>query len=327
MKILQQKQQVFSSIDQHFQSGIPFLFVVNFDARLGIIQTLHDANPSEILFDFNGITNSPPNSAKNHPPDLNARPENFQVYLSKFNRIQKEIHKGNTYLLNLTCKTPLNEDINLKSLFLAASAPYKLWIKDLFTVFSPESFIRIEGDRISTFPMKGTRIKEGEESRESLLSDSKETAEHATITDLLRNDLGRVCEKVEVKRYRYIDEIRTHGKTLLQVSSEISGILLPEFRNHPGSLLEKILPAGSVTGAPKDKTVEIIKDVEGFDRGWFTGIMGISDGKKTDTGVMIRFVENDNEKLFFKSGGGITFQSKAHDEYNEMIQKIYVPIP
>lgn len=327
MEILHQDQQVFSSIDQHYLRGKPFLFAINFDATLGIIQNLQNADPSIILYDFNGTSNSTRNTKRILPPDLNARPESFPVYLKRFKRVQEQIKKGNTYLLNLTCKTPLDSTTDLKTLFLASSAPYKLWIKDLFTVFSPESFVRTEGDRISTFPMKGTRVKENDQSREFLLSDSKEAAEHATITDLLRNDLGRVCEKVEVKRYRYTEEIRTPVKTLLQVSSEISGILLPEFINRPGSLLEKILPAGSVTGAPKTKTVEIIKNVENFERGWFTGIMGICDGKKMDTGVMIRFVEKENGKLFFKSGGGITFLSNARDEYDEMIQKIYVPLP
>jgi para-aminobenzoate synthetase component 1 len=86
------------------------------------------------------------------------------------------------------------------------------------------------------------------------------------------------------------------------------------------------LPAGSISGAPKKKTVEIIKDAEGYERGYFTGIFGIFDGKDLDSSVMIRFIESIDSKLCYKSGGGITFMSKPELEYQEMIDKVYVPI-
>ena len=88
----------------------------------------------------------------------------------------------------------------------------------------------------------------------------------------------------------------------------------------------KLLPAGSVTGAPKQKTVEIIKEVENYNRGFYTGIAGIYDGLSLKSYVMIRFIEKDNDKLYFKSGGGITSKSDFDKEYAELIEKIYVPI-
>ena len=95
---------------------------------------------------------------------------------------------------------------------------------------------------------------------------------------------------------------------------------------HLGEILFKLLPAGSITGAPKKKTMEIIAEAEGYDRGFYTGVMGYFDGKQLDSAVMIRFLEQTQQGLLFKSGGGITSQSVAENEYEELKQKIYVPI-
>ena len=88
----------------------------------------------------------------------------------------------------------------------------------------------------------------------------------------------------------------------------------------------KLLPAGSISGAPKKKTVEIICKAENYKRGFYTGIFGFFDGEKLDSGVMIRYIEEQNGKLIFKSGGGVTTFSDEEKEYNEMIDKVYVPI-
>ena len=158
-----------------------------------------------------------------------------------------------------------------------------------------------------------------------MLSSKKELAEHFTIVDLIRNDLSRVARRVEVSRFRYIDHIKTHRNEILQMSSEIRGVLRPEFEKAPGDMLLAMLPAGSVSGAPKKKTCEIIRQAEGYDRGFYTGVMGLFDGKNIDSGVMIRFVEQTPEGLVYKSGGGITSQSNCEEEYHELIDKIYVP--
>ncbi|WP_347394690.1 chorismate-binding protein, partial [Parabacteroides leei] len=87
-----------------------------------------------------------------------------------------------------------------------------------------------------------------------------------------------------------------------------------------------LLPAGSITGAPKKKTMEIIEEAETYERGFYTGVMGYFDGNRLDSAVMIRFLEQEGNRLLFKSGGGITSQSDLQSEYNEMKQKVYVPI-
>lgn len=136
-----------------------------------------------------------------------------------------------------------------------------------------------------------------------------------------------VASEVCVPRYRYIDELRTHNGSLLQVSSEIRGRLPEGWNGHVGEILFSLLPAGSITGAPKKKTLEIIAEAETYERGFYTGVMGYFDGQDLDSAVMIRFMEQVSPRSFiFKSGGGITSKSEVRSEYNEMKQKVYVPI-
>jgi len=211
-------------------------------------------------------------------------------------------------------------------LYNQSNAKYKLWIKDSLLVLSPETFVRIEGHKISSFPMKGTIDASVPNAVEIILNDTKEMAEHATIVDLIRNDLSLVADRVEVKRYRYCERIKTNRQDLIQISSEITGRLERNFRERVGNIIFTLLPAGSICGAPKAKTLQIIQEAEGYDRGYYSGICGYFDGENLDSGVMIRFIEQVNESMIFKSGGGITSQSELINEYEELIQKVYVPV-
>jgi para-aminobenzoate synthetase component 1 len=180
--------------------------------------------------------------------------------------------------------------------------------------------------KIYTFPMKGTIDAATPNAIEAILTNPKELAEHVTIVDLMRNDLSRVAEHVSVTRFRYIDELKTSHKNLLQVSSEIVGQLSGDYLSRVGTILANLLPAGSVTGAPKEKTIQIIQEAEGEKRGYYAGVFGYFDGTVLESAVMIRFIERDGDRLFYRSGGGITTQSSAINEYQEAIDKIYVPI-
>ena len=135
-----------------------------------------------------------------------------------------------------------------------------------------------------------------------------------------------VADRVSVSRYRYIDELQTNRGTILQTSSEIQGILPDNYLENLGNIIFRLLPAGSITGAPKTKTMQIISEAETYERGFYTGVMGYFDGNNLDSAVMIRFVEQEGDRMYFKSGGGITCRSEAQSEYHEMKQKIYVPI-
>ena len=175
--------------------------------------------------------------------------------------------------------------------------------------------------------MKGTIDAALPNAAQIILNDVKEAAEHATIVDLIRNDLSMVADKVWVESYRYLDTLSTNQKTLLQVSSEVAGLMPKDWRETLGTWLFKLLPAGSISGAPKPRTLDIIQQAEGYERGYYTGITGIFDGKNLDSGVLIRFIEKKDNHLLFKSGGGITARSEVNSEYQEVIDKVYLPIP
>lgn len=291
---------------------------------------LDEVDAKKILFDINGITNStrkhPLPSRKVGVRALKKKPISFQDYKNRFSKVFYHLSFGDSYLTNLTVKTEIEPDRSLKDLFYLSQAKYKFLIQDQFLVFSPETFIQIKDGKIYAYPMKGTIDASLPGAADMILNDVKEKAEHVTIVDLIRNDLSMVATKVSVNRFRYLDEIKTNTKTLLQVSSEITGNLPVDYHSKLGDILIALLPAGSVSGAPKPKTLEIISLAEQEKRGYYTGIVGYFDGEKLDSGVMIRFLEKTGNKFFYRSGGGITTQSDAELEYQEMIDKVYVPI-
>ncbi len=302
----------------------PFLFYVDFEMKNPYVFPLNFSPPENILYDIPGHTNTKP---RKDSPAVNIHPAHvsFKSYQEAFNYVQQEQRNGNSYLTNLTFKTPLSTNNTLEEIFHAASAKYKLCVKNEFVVFSPESFVTIANGNIKTYPMKGTIDASVSNAKEVILFDTKEKAEHFTIVDLLRNDLSMVAKQVRVNRFRYIDRIHTPERDLLQVSSEITGVLPDDYLNNLGTILCTLLPAGSVSGAPKRRTLEIIKKAEDRKRGYYTGVAGIFDGETLDTFVMIRFISRSNRQLYYHSGGGITVNSIARKEYQEMKDKIYVP--
>ncbi len=309
----------------------PFFFLIDFDESHCIVEEPSAIPTDELLYVFPKATNVSAAEKKTVPVPQKftwkPNPQPFETYQRSFEIVHQNLHRGNSFLTNLTCATPVDTDLSLRQVFEYAHARYKLWVKDCFVVFSPEIFVRIEGGMIFSHPMKGTADASSPGSAEKLLADEKESAEHATITDLIRNDLSQVASEVTVTRYQYLDKIETNCGPLWQMSSEISGCLPEDYADTLGDLFFRLLPAGSITGAPKKKTVEIIREAETYDRGYYTGIMGFFDGKDLDSAVLIRFLEQDADgKMVFKSGGGITFKSKVENEYNEMKEKVYVPI-
>ena len=296
----------------------------------------------------------------------------YNDYERSFNIVKSNIMAGNSYLTNLTNRVPVSCNLSLEEIFHRAKGKYKLLLRkkrnqaedkvqqkkeeaqniaykkediieeisNPFVCFSPETFVKIKGGRIYSYPMKGTLDASLPNAEKLLMEDRKEAAEHATIVDLIRNDLSRVAENVRVDKYRYVDVLHTNKGDILQTSSEISGRLPEDYPHHLGEILDAQLPAGSITGAPKDKTMQIIHEAEGYDRGFYTGIMGIYDQGELNSAVMIRFVEEEaspsktekgknpevSRELYFKAGGGITSKSDCRKEYEEVIQKIYLPI-
>ncbi|MFN7115695.1 MAG: aminodeoxychorismate synthase component I [Saprospiraceae bacterium] len=305
--------------------GVPFLFMVDFLMQNPLIQPLSAVNPQALLYSVNGFKNYQPPKVLSKPFFFKKYPLTFAEYLPKFNTVKQHIQAGNSFLVNLTCPTPIETNITLKEIFLRSEARYKIWWRDHFVCFSPEIFVQIRQGKIASFPMKGTIDAAVPDAAQVILSDPKETAEHHTIVDLIRNDLSIITKNVEVERLRYVEQVRTNGKHLLQVSSKIVGELPPNFAENLGDVIFQLLPAGSISGAPKPKTLDIIREAEQYERGFYTGIFGIFDGANVDCGVLIRFIEQTPNGLIYKSGGGITAFSEAEKEYQEMIDKVYLP--
>ncbi|MCX8083897.1 MAG: aminodeoxychorismate synthase component I [Calditerrivibrio sp.] len=311
------------TFDQFYHTKTPFLFLVDFNKQNLFIKDLASlASDGDILYNFNGITNVTFKKNYNGSIKISSTPISYRSYLASFNKVKKHLKNGDSYLVNLTFPTKLSLNISLEEIFYRAHAMYKMKFYDMFVFFSPEQFVTINDAKISTYPMKGTKLKITENSELELLQDEKELAEHITIVDLLRNDLNMIAKDVAVEQFRYISYINTQKGVLIQTSSKISGKLSPKDISQK---ILQILPAGSVTGAPKRKTLEIIKTAEIDYRGFYTGIAGIFDGKVLDTCVIIRYIEKRDNTIYYRSGGGITIYSNPLLEYKEMLEKIYVP--
>jgi len=304
--------------------GEPFIFLVDFDGKKAEI-----FSPDErdiIKWKTRNASNFEPKPGNFEITKWEIKPLSFADYKKGFDLVQKHIHEGDTYLLNYTQPTKVTTNLSLSEIFEKSSAPYKILYRDEFVCFSPETFVQINQGKIASFPMKGTMDANIPYSKELIMNDSKELAEHNTIVDLIRNDLSLVAGNVTVEKFRYLDRIRTNRRDLWQVSSKITGDLPKNYKEKLGDIIFTMLPAGSVSGAPKKKTVEIIKAAENYERGFYTGIFGYFDGENFDSCVLIRYIENQNGQLVYKSGGGITFMSEAEKEYEELIKKVYVPI-
>ncbi|AXX94103.1 aminodeoxychorismate synthase component I [Arcobacter ellisii] len=303
----------------------PFLFVISYDFSKFYIEKLSNLSDS-IKYQLDNKEESKQNIQ--NKISLEKFPISFKEYKKKFDILQKEIKKGNSYLLNLTAKTKIKTTLSLDEIYENTKSRFKLRFKnqkDDFVCFSPERFIKIEDNNIFTYPMKGTIDAKFPNAKEKILTNQKEMAEHTMVVDLLRNDLGIVGSNVRVEDFRYIETINAGDKELLQVSSKISAKLENNWSEKIGDILTSILPAGSITGTPKKKTVEILKDVENYERDFYTGIFGVYDGKNLDSSVMIRFIEEKDGEKFYKSGGGITCDSDVFLEYEELLDKVYLP--
>ena len=317
------KEKGFEHINLLGQNRTPFLFILSYDKTKIFAQALDELD-DDIYYKLEEWRNY---TVKKREKDFtfSKSPIPFLQYKKALEHILVEIRSGNTYLLNLTFQTPIESSLDLEEIFHYAKAKFKLYFKGQFICFSPERFVDIENNTIATYPMKGTIDANIPHAKEVILNNKKEMAEHVMIVDLMRNDLGIVGSNIKVEKFRYVEKIKAGKKELLQVSSKITAKVDEQWRDTIGTLLDNLTPAGSVTGTPKKSTVSIIDTIENYDRGFYTGVFGLFDGKDLRSGVMIRFIEDQNGTLTYKSGGGITIDSDAKSEYEELIDKIYLP--
>jgi para-aminobenzoate synthetase component 1 len=318
--------RLFAEMNELGKSGEPFVFLTDAFAEKGVIEPLSQPSGS-IWYKTPRNINIPVEKSCSPLTVWDVSPVFPEIYQNGFRMVMDHILRGDTFLLNYTQPTRIQTNLSLEELFLISKARYRVHLPGVFTCFSPETFVTIgENGIISSHPMKGTADATDPDAEIQLMEDSKEIAEHHTIVDLIRNDLSRVADGVTVERFRYPERLHTNRRDLIQISSAITGKLKVGWKGRLGDIFRELLPAGSVTGAPKPKTVEIIRKVENYDRGWYTGVFGVFDGETVDSAVLIRFIEDSGNGLVFKSGGGITFQSDPRSEYEEMIKKVYVPV-
>jgi len=314
---------------EFFEARESFVFLTDFERTRLRIWNLAEAEEAGILMDFRGmISLGEPRPAREDTPYVRTLDDEVhrRLYRDAFRSVQRHLHRGDSFLTNLTMRTAVELSGSLQQVYLRSQAPYKFYLPGAFTVFSPELFFSIEDRQIRSRPMKGTIDARLPGAEQKLLSSLKEQYEHNTIVDLIRNDLSQVAKGVRVSRFRFIERIDTNRGPILQSSSEILGELPGNWRSSFGDILFTLLPAGSISGAPKDRTLAIIREAEGIDRGYYTGVFGIFDGSKVECAVAIRFLEQCGGRYYYRSGGGITHLSVEEEEYHELLAKIYLPI-
>lgn len=329
---------------RHQNSTEPDIFLALFDVLI-----IHDYNTKktylsgnkkkfeeieQLLLNFSNFPNFP-NFPNSRIGSNFTRPN----YLTAIEEIQELIRCGDTYQTNLTqqIRAELPENLTPEMIFKRLRkfhpAPFASFIRrknDVVISASPERFFKVEGDEISTSPIKGTRPRgktkeEDLELKNELLNSEKDRAENVMIVDLLRNDLGRICEFGSVKVEKLCD-LEQHP-TLFHLVSTVSGKLNPDLKL--SDILRAVFPCGSITGAPKIRTMQIIDEIETVSRGLSMGAIGFAASKKErgkrknliDLSVAIRTMTIRGREATFNVGGGIVIDSVPENEYDETLIK------
>lgn len=262
-------------------------------------------------------------------------PENWEdfssqeAYVAAIGRIREEIRQGNTYQVNhttrLTAQVEADSFAIYNRLMVEQGAGYNAFIQhDEVRIISasPELFFKVEGNRLITRPMKGTTqrgvtLVEDRERKSWLAQDPKNRAENMMIVDLLRNDMGRLCEvgTVQVTKLCAVEQYSTVWQMTSTIEGQLQRQKLPE-------LFKALFPCGSITGAPKIATMSVINQLETSPRGVYCGAIGIClPNGDALFNVPIRTMQLQVTTAFYGVGGGITWDSRWQDEYQEIKQK------
>ncbi len=333
----------------------PDIFLALFDCL-----TIHDYDTGKTFLagnaqKFDEIEKSLLNSSNFEIPEISGESKiisNFsrESYISNVGKIQEFIKRGDTYQTNLTqqIRARLPENLSAQQIFWklrkSHPAPFAAFIKrddDFVVSISPERFLKMENGKrkmenelpeqyfrfIQSSPIKGTRRRGKTEAedlflRDELLNSEKDRAENVMIVDLLRNDIGRICEfgSVEVEK---LCDLETHP-TLFHLVSTVSGKLLENVNF--ADIIKAVFPCGSITGAPKIRTMRIIDELETASRGLSMGAIGYSVPNSEnfncfDMSVAIRTMVVHGREAVFNVGGGIVIDSVPQNEYDESLLK------
>ncbi len=253
-----------------------------------------------------------------------------EAYVAAIASIKEQLAAGNTYQVNFTDRLAFNSPLSPAEVFSTLSAQQHVAYSAFLNIdgqsivsLSPELFFETRGDRIVTRPMKGTMPRgldfaDDERLAELLRNDEKNRSEHVMIVDLLRNDLGRICRSgsVEVKDAFSVERY----DTLHQMTSTVLGDLRPGITFY--DIFRSLFPSGSITGAPKRRTMQIIHELERQCRGVYTGAIGfIRPDRSSVFNVAIRTLVMQDGGVTMGVGGGIVADSKPEDEYRECLLK------
>jgi anthranilate/para-aminobenzoate synthase component I len=251
-------------------------------------------------------------------------------YIEAFDRVQEALRRGDTYETNLTYRVQVRTDeaplAVYRRLRRLNPSPYAAYLQhDGIAVLSssPERFARIEDGVIETRPIKGTTPRSDDPRTDAdharlLTTDPRLRAENLIITDLLRNDLSSVCEPGTVS---VPDLMRVESyASVHQLVTTVRGRLRPEVG--VADAVRELFPAGSMTGAPKQRTMQLIADVESTPRGVYSGCLGWMRPGAADLAVVIRTLSHDGTTYVAGTGGGITVASDAVSEHEEAEHKL-----
>tara|TARA_B100002051_G_scaffold39114_2_gene33006 strand:+ start:20077 stop:21267 length:1191 start_codon:yes stop_codon:yes gene_type:complete len=261
---------------------------------------------------------------------LNQNLLNLKDFDKIINQIKTYLYNGDVYQINFT--QPLIYEFigNALDLYVQIkdiSEPQFGFFLDIDDIqclsFTPEKFFTKNKNYIKSYPIKGTIKKEVSKEKDfdrvlQLQNSSKDKAEHLMIVDLLRNDLGKICKfgSVEVND---IFNVKTF-KTIHHMESEVIGI--PKEKISEIEIIKSIFPGGSITGAPKFRAIQLIDDLENYNRALYTGCIGTIMGNgDMDFNICIRTMTIEGKKATYPVGGGIVWDSKSELEYNEAKEK------
>ena len=269
-------------------------------------------------------------SYKNQKITLKKELHPINVFENIINKIKKYLYNGDVYQINYT--QPIIFDFNQDPLDLymqikhKANPKYGFYLdidSSQFLSFSPEKFFIKAQNIISSFPIKGTisrtnGFKEDMQQIENLSKSEKDKAEHLMIVDLLRNDIGKISEFGSV-RVNDLFAIKTF-ETIHHMESKIRGTLVRNIKE--SDIIKALFPGGSITGAPKYRSIQIIDELENYNRGLYTGCLGtITKNGDMDFNICIRTMTINNNIATYPVGGGIVWDSTVKDEYIEAKEK------
>ncbi len=258
-----------------------------------------------------------------------------QSYAQAFNTIMDFIRAGDCYQVNLTQRfsseyqgDPFLAYLKIRNKSENPFSAYLRWDDKALLCVSPERFIQVRGNRVTTQPIKGTRPRglspqEDKALADELLNSDKDRAENLMIVDLLRNDIGKLCDYGSVAASKLF-ELQSFNNVHHLIST-VQGRLKPGC--NAVDLLASCFPGGSITGAPKIRAMQIVAQLETHARGYYCGsVVSLGFNGDMDSNITIRSLFCEHDAVYCWAGGGIVEGSECESEYQECFDKINILI-